>query len=552
LLKKFVDILINAPASTPSVSQSIILYIAAIAFVLLADDLLIITGRYSARAQEKYLGVHIMGMIHSHAIKLGLKSFEDASFHELLSRAAGDATWRPAGIVSDIILLLRGAISFIVMAVILSRFSIILTGIVLLAFVPALISRLVSSERLFKVRPEQTALSRKWQYFSWLITAERPAREIKLFGLGEYFDNLYRKYFNKAKDLELTSIRRGSMFEIGAAIFKAMVFAGVIIYFSLSMIKGKITTGELAMYLVAFRQAMVYLRDAVSGITGIDEDKLFLRDLFSFLDRKEDIVAKEPLLEVPVLKGGIELLNLTFYYPGRSMPALKDINISIGKGEKIAIVGANGSGKSTLVKLLCRLYDPAEGEIRYSGVPIVHLSPEKYRQQYSVVFQDFMLYYMSIRDNISLSDLTANPSDEKIIQVFHEAGLDAFTDELPGGFDTPLGHMESDGKELSWGEWQKIAIARALFRESPVLILDEPSSSLDADSEYEIFSKLDEITRGRTTVFISHRLSNVIKADRIIVLSHGMVVETGTHEELLEGGVGVYRSMYLRQKSMYR
>jgi ATP-binding cassette, subfamily B, bacterial len=551
LLKRLVDMLIGHPAVTSSFLQSLILFIVAIAFILLADDLLAIAGRYYARAQSGQLEAHLLGMIHSHASKLGLAAFEDASFHELLGRAAGDALWRPAAIVSDIILMLRGAISFIAMAVILSRLNILVVLIIVIAFIPAFLSQMASSERLYKISPQKIKLSRKWEYFSWLITAERPAREVKLFGLGNYFDSLFRKHFNENRELELKTIRRSGWFDAGAALFKTLFFAGIIIYLSFSMVNGKITAGEMAMYLVAFRQAMIYLRDTVSGMNGIDENRLFLRDFFEFLDRKENVVAKEPVENLPENEGDIVVSDLTFFYPGSTVPALKDVNLRIKKGEKVAIVGANGSGKSTLVKMLCRLYDPDNGEISYSGVPVVHLDPEAYRKCFSVVFQDFMLYYLSVRENIGLSDLSVNPSDEKLKEIFLKAGLDLFTDELPHGFDTTLGHIESGGRELSWGEWQKIAIVRALFRSAPVLILDEPSSSLDANAEYEIFSHIDEITAGRTTVLISHRLSNVINADRIIVMSHGTVAEEGTHSELIEKG-GIYREMYYRQKNLYR
>jgi ATP-binding cassette, subfamily B, bacterial len=550
MLKRLVDMLVSQPAVTSSFFQSLILFIVVIAIILLADDLLAIAGRYYARAQSGLLEAHLLGKIHTHAASLGLASFEDASFHELLGRAAGDALWRPAAIISDLILMLRGAVSFIVMAVILSRFSVIIVIVIIIAFIPAFLSQMAGTERLHQLRPQKEKLSRKWEYFSWLITGERPAREIKLFGLGNYFDNLFRKQFDEARDLELKTIRRSGFFEAGAALFRALFFAGIIIFFSLSLVKGKITAGEMAMYLVAFRQAMIYLRDTMSGITGIEEDRLFLRDFFDFLGRKEDIYAKEPVESLPETDGDIEISGLTFFYPGSATPALKDINIRIGKGEKIAIVGSNGSGKSTLVKLLCRLYDPDNGEIRYSGVPVTHIDPAAYRKCFSVVFQDFMLYYLSVRENIGLSDLCIDPMDEKLREIFIKAGLDIFTDELPGGFDTRLGHIEPGGKELSWGEWQKIAIVRALFRQAPVLILDEPSSSLDANSESEIFSHLDDITAGRTTVFISHRLSNVIKADRIIVLNNGVVAETGTHMELIEKD-GLYSRMYLRQKNMY-
>ncbi len=551
-LKRLVDGLVPAiTASSAIFPGNLIWLIIALVSILLTDDLLLIFSRYSTKKQAQLLEEHVTGIIHSHASVLGLKSFEDNSFHELLSRASNDASWRPASIVTNFILFLRGTVSFVAMATLISHFNILLMGALLLAFIPAFFSRANSTKRLYKSRSEQTPLIRKASYFSWLITGERPAREVKLFGLGSYFNSQFKKYFNEAKEAELKTIREASVSEVVAALVKALIFTGIIIYFTLSMTHGKITVGAMAMYLVAFRQAMVYLRDAVTGLSGVKEDKLFLNDFFSFVDRREDIIAQEPVIKVPETNERIEISGLTFSYPGNTIPALQDINLSITRGEKIAIVGANGSGKTTLVKLLCRLYDPDDGVIKYSGNDIKHYEPEEYRKQFSVVFQDFMLYFLSVRENIGISDLNRQHGDEAIHESAEDAGLNGFFKNLPDGYDTMLGHLTPDGRELSWGEWQKIAIARSLFRKAPVLILDEPSSSLDADSEYEIFSRLDEIAAGRTCIFISHRLSNIKPADRIIVLSNGHLAESGTHDQLI-AEKGIYFKMYNQQKSLYK
>ena len=247
----------------------------------------------------------------------------------------------------------------------------------------------------------------------------------------------------------------------------------------------------------------------------------------------------------------LDVENLTFTYPGADSPALENINLKIAKGEKIAIVGPNGSGKTTLVKLLCRLYDPDSGRISLDGDSIDTYDLNEYRRLFSVVFQDFMLYFLTAGDNIRLADNTGSDNQERLRRAASTAGVSALLEGLPQGYETMLGHHTGGSRELSWGEWQKIAIARALYRDSPVLILDEPSSSLDADSEYEIFSDLDRIIDGRTCIFISHRLANVRDADRIIVLDKGRIVETGSHDDLMSAG-GRYYSMFTRQKSMYR
>jgi len=222
----------------------------------------------------------------------------------------------------------------------------------------------------------------------------------------------------------------------------------------------------------------------------------------------------------------------------------------IKKGEVVALVGPNGSGKSTLVRLLCRLYDPDSGSIKYDGTDIKHMDPEEYRKQFSVVFQDFMLYNLSASENIRLGNIDTADDSEKIKKSATDTGVHTLIDNLPNGYNTVIGNLFDDSRELSWGEWQKIALARALYREAPVLILDEPSSALDTDTEYEIFSRFRELVKGRTSILISHRFTNVSLADKIIVLDKGNIAETGTHYELMQKG-GIYFTMFSKQSSRF-
>jgi ATP-binding cassette subfamily B protein len=243
-------------------------------------------------------------------------------------------------------------------------------------------------------------------------------------------------------------------------------------------------------------------------------------------------------------------VNLTFTYPGARQPAISDVSLRIRRGERVAIVGPNGSGKTTLVKLLCRLYDPGSGDVMLDGASVTRFDPDEYRQLFSVVFQDFMLYYLPAGDNISLADRAGSRDNDHVREAAVKAGISGVLESLPEGYETILGHHTEGGRELSWGEWQKIAIARAVYRDAPLLVLDEPTSSLDADSEYEIFSDLERIADGRTLILISHRLAYVRNADQIIVLDGGRVAEKGTHDELM-AVVGKYHAMFTKQQSNY-
>jgi ATP-binding cassette subfamily B protein len=537
----------GAPVSAPGAVTGLII---AMALTLLADELLSFSGQYFARRQSFLVEGHISSMIHSHATGLGMRFFDDPAFYDRLSRAARDISWRPAAIVSDMIMLLRGVISFAAMAYILRTFGLVPLTILVLVFIPVMWIRFRNSSRVYQARKSVTTETRQAAYFSWLMTGEKPAREVRLFGLGEYFEKLFRRYFREAREPELSAVKKNTVMDGIASVFKVAAFTGILVYATGSYINSKITAGELAMYLVAFRQALVYLRDAVSGYTGLAENRLFLQDLFHFLDMEGSMTGSG----APPGPGAfreITVENVSFTYPDSSRPALENISLKISGGERVAVVGPNGSGKTTLVKMLCRLYDPDSGRILLNGSDISTIEPEAYRRLFSVVFQNFMLYFLSARDNIRLAVTDGDDDPEKVRKAAAMAGISELLEELPQGYDTMLGHHTEGSREMSWGEWQKIAIARALYREAPVLILDEPSSSLDADSEYEIFSDMGRITGGRTCIFISHRLSNVREADRIIVLDHGRIAETGTHDDLMKAG-GRYFTMFTRQKSMYK
>ena len=550
LIRHYVDSIVNTSGEGLSANlRSVTGLIAALALTILADDLLQSIGHYVSKRQGYLIENHIASLIHSHAVKMGLKFFEDPAFHDRLSRAVRDISWRPAAILSDLILSFRGVLSFAAMGFILRDFGIIPLAGLAVIFLPVLFLRLRNSERLYEVKKSVTANSRQASYFSWLLTAEKPAREVRLFSLGRFFEKHFRISFAASKEPELRVVGTNAIYEGLASVIKALAFAGVLIYATFRYIDSGITAGEMAMYLIAFRQAVVYLRDAVSGLSGLAENRLFLNDLFLFLDMESDMPVNKNASGINSFSE-LEAVNLTFTYPGAGQPAVRDVSLRIRRGERVAIVGPNGSGKTTLVKLLCRLYDPGSGDVMLDGASVTRFDPDEYRRLFSVVFQDFMLYYLSARDNISLADTAGSGDNVHVREAAAKTGISGVLEGLPEGYETILGHHTEGGRELSWGEWQKIAIARALYRDAPLLVLDEPTSSLDADSEFEIFSDLERIAEGRTLILISHRLAYVRNADQIIVLDGGRVAEKGTHDGLMAAR-GKYHAMFTKQKSNY-
>jgi ATP-binding cassette, subfamily B, bacterial len=551
LIKILIDDITGTAASgTGIISENVIRMIISVVGVYFLDEASSDFSSYIRKKQSLELEVYMYGLLHSKSVKLDLINFEKPEYFDCLSRAAREAPWRPNTILNNLVAFIRGILSLFLMAGLILTLHWTIAVILLVANIPAIWLRLHYAQVLYNSKKEQTPEARKSAYFNWLLTGDRPSREMRLFGLGNYFIGLFKTSFTKQKEEELRIIRKRTIIELVSNIFKASAFAVTLWFIARQTINGSITFGQMAMFLLAFRQGMIYIKDLFGSLAGLYEDSLFIEDTFEFLNLKENIKAAIPVVVPCTLTKSIVADHLSFTYPGNTNKTIDNVTFEIGKGEVIALVGPNGAGKSTLVRLLCRLYDPDSGSIKYDGQNIMNMDPDEYRRLFSVVFQDFMLYNLRAADNIRMGNIYEAEHLEKIRTSAENASVDGILSSLPEGYDTVIGNLFNNSRELSWGEWQKIAIARALYREAPVLILDEPSSALDADTEYEIFSRFREIVRGRTSILITHRFTNVSLADRIIVLDKGSVIETGTHEELMKIE-GTYYKMFMKQSSRF-
>lgn len=550
LIKWLIDGIIAAAASKPTTPEvSILWVIIAVVVVWFLDEAISDIGNYVRKKQSMKLESYMYRLLHEKAVKLDLINFEKPEYYDTLARAAREAPWRPNSILNNLVSMFRGLLSLILMAGLLTTLHWGLAILLLGVNIPGIWLRLHYANLLYNFQREQTPEARKTAYFNWLLTGDRPSREIRLFGLGKYFMSLFSKSFMRTKEEELRIVRKRTFIELVSDLFKAAAVLITFLYIARETISGSLTPGQMAMFLLAFRQGMICLKELLGSIAGLYEDNLFIGDTFEFLSLEESIKTMS-LAVSSLFNKTITVENLSFTYPGNSVRTINDISLGINKGEIIALVGPNGAGKSTLVRLLSRLYDPDSGTVKCDGMDIRKMDPEQYRKLFSVVFQDFMLYNLNAGENIRLGNIDEENTEEKILSAAKATGIHDLIDNLPNGYSTVIGNLFDDSRELSWGEWQKIALARALFRDAPVLILDEPSSALDAETEYDIFMRFREIVHGRTSILISHRFTNVTLADRIIVMDKGSIAETGTHEELMKKR-GIYFNMYTKQSSRF-
>ncbi|MDR2887551.1 MAG: ABC transporter ATP-binding protein/permease [Bacteroidales bacterium] len=546
LVKMFIDtVSASVQTGTAAAGYGLTAIIAAMAAVYLADELSFDAGAWVRKNQSDRLEGFMYGRLHEKSVSLDLINFERPEYFNILSRASREAPWRPNSILNNIVLLLKGGVSLLLVAGMVFTVHWLLAAVLLTVNIPGVWLRLKYSAILYGVRREQTQEARRSAYFSWLLTGDRPSRELRLFGLGRYFMGLFDRSFAQQKKGEMNIIGRRTVIEMCSALFKTAAFVFILLFTARQTLAGVLSLGTMAMALLAFRHGMASIKELMAAVSGLYEDSLFVADAFEFLHLKDSICAAEPVAAVKDLENGIRVENMSFTYPGNAVKTLDGISFELKRGEVAAIVGPNGAGKSALVRLLCRLYDPDSGRITFDGTDIRHFDPLQYRKQFAVTFQDFMLYNLSLGENIRLGDV-ADDDGERIVRSADRAGLRSLIASLPEGLGTQIGNMFDGSRELSVGEWQKIALARSLYRQAPVIILDEPSSALDAEAEFELFSRFRSTVNGRTALLVSHRMASVSMADRIFVLDRGKITESGSHEELLNAR-GLYFDMYMKQ-----
>lgn len=497
------------------------------------------------------LGQRVNVMILDKAMELSLPHFEDSELYDRMTRARREASSRPLSLVMKTFGLVQAGIALISFGGLLLAFSGLAVLILALAAVPAfLVETRFSGEafRLFKWRTPET---RQQMYLETVLAREDFAKEVQLYGLGPRLLARYQEIFETlfAEDRKLTLRRGGWGYVLG--LLSTLSFYGAYAWIALSAMGGRISLGEMTMYLLVFKQGQSTLASALTALGGMYDDNLYLSNLYGFLD--ETVTPQSGTATVGDQPGdGIRFEGVGFTYPDAERPAVSDIDLHLRPGQKMALVGENGSGKTTLIKLMTRLYEPTQGRITLDGLELSAWDPTALRARIGVIFQDFARYQMTVGENIGAGDVRAF-DDAARWKAAAEKGLaDPFITELPQAYETQLGRWFKGGRELSIGQWQKIALSRAFMRtQADILVLDEPTASMDAAAEMQIFERFRAMTQNQMAVLISHRFSTVRMADQIVVLGGGRILERGSHSELVAQS-GHYAHLFSLQAAGYQ
>ena len=527
-------------------------YILLAAAVGLATALLRSLGTLVSEAMGQVVTDHVSDIIHSKSIAVDLEYYENSKYYDALHRAQQEAPSRPMRIVTDLLSTAQSFISMIAMAALLFTLHWSVGLIVVLAAIPGALVRVRFSRKMYAWQRARTMAERQTWYFHWLLTDGTRAKEVRLFGLGELFRGLYRdlRQILRTERIGIATRRAWADFASGAAAVLAIF--GIFAYIVWQTISGAISLGSMVMYYQAFQTGLSSLQAVLGGLAGLYEDNLFLTYYHEFMTLEPRVLAPAKPAPIPrPMTEGIRFEAVDFSYPDTARTALAGISLTVRPGEVAALVGPNGSGKTTLVKLLCRLYDPTAGAITLDGADLRSFDVDELRRHMSVIFQDFAQYQLTARENIRVGNVDLAGDDPAIEAAARDAGADPVIQGLRHGYDTMLGKWFEEGEELSVGEWQKVALARAFVRDAQILVFDEPTSALDPETEWRVFQHIKELARGRAVVLISHRFSTVRTADRIHILDGGRIVESGDHDELM-ALQGRYAHMYEVQARAYR
>jgi ATP-binding cassette subfamily B protein len=529
--------------SSPNVSR-VLMFLLLLGGVVLLMEIVHSGINWVRTVQTELLRDHITALIHEKSVTADLAFYELSDYYDHLHRARTEARYRPVALLGNLGALLQNSITLVAMGAILIPLGPWLALALLLSTLPAFYVVVHYALAEYQWRQRTTADDRRAWYYDWIMTTAEAAAELRLFALGKYFQSNYKGLRQRLRGERLQLMRRQSLAELAAGLIALTIMAAALGWMVWKATQGLVTLGELALIYAAFNQGQGLMRTLLENAGQLYGNSLFLGNLFQFLALQPSISDGRGKLDR--IEGGISFKGVSFSYPDATGKALDDFTMTIPRGQIVAIVGPNGAGKSTLLKLLCRFYDPHEGRIEIDGHDLKDFGVDDLRRSITVLFQQPFHYNTTVRENILYSDLEADFSDAEIDAAIRAAGAEEIVARLPQLEQTLLGRWFAGGTELSVGEWQRIALARAFLRRAPIIILDEPTSALDPWAEADWLERFRRLATGRTAIIITHRFTTAMHADVIHVMDCGRIVESGSHHRLLEQS-GLYAESWSRQ-----
>jgi ATP-binding cassette subfamily B protein len=503
--------------------------------------------RVLADRYTRYVSVQVM----EHASGLDLQAYENPVFYDRLERARVQATDR-LGMIQSIGRLFQQVVTTIAFSGIILFYSPLLLLILVVCLIPAFLGESHFAFLNYALNFRQTPVKRELDYLRQVGGSKEAAKELKLFGLSDFLTQRFNRLSNQILDQNLALSRRRLLAAAPLSILSTAGYYSTYVWVIYETAMGRTTYGDFVLLTTAVMNTSNNISQIFSLLSGIADQALFLTDLLAFFEMKPTVVSKPDARIAPrPIRQGFEFRNVVFQYPGTQRLILDNLNFRLEPGERIALIGQNGQGKTTIVKLITRLYDPSAGQVLLDGIDLREYSIEDLCREIGVIFQDFMRYEMTARENIAVGRIEYLHDDARIHAAAEKSLADGVIRKLQHGYEQMLGRRFEGGVDLSGGEWQKLALARAYLREAQVLILDEPTAALDAKAEFEVFERFNELTEGKMALFISHRFSTVRMAERIIVLENGRIAEEGSHDRLMAYG-GRYAEMFELQASSYR
>ena len=536
LLKKVVDelvVVIGAGATAQNVS-SLLVPAVSMGAILLLQAMLRGATRWVREKKAMLVQDYISGLVYRQSVALDLSFYDSHTYYDHLHRAREDAKHRPMALLESLGTVLRSTVTLVAMMAVLIPYGWWLPLVLIVSTLPALFVVLRYTIREHDWHVRTTSMERKAWYYGHLVTADNTAAELRLFDLGQYFIDRFRSIRERLRGEYFAILKQETVAIFLASLFGLLAMASVMVWMVWQAMDGRATLGDLVLFYQAFRQGQELMRALLESVGGIYRNVLFLQNLFEFLALRPQVLDKIDQAPGTIrLHQGIRFDSIAFSYPGSDRAVFDGLDLYVPAGGIVAIVGANGAGKSTLIKLLCRLYDPDNGSIYLDGQDLRALSLKSLRQSISILFQQPVPYQDSVSENINLGALEANSRPEDISAAARQAGADEFIHKLPHGYDTQLGKWFEGGVDLSVGEWQRIALARAFLRKAPIIVLDEPTSAMDPWSEADWLDRFCELASGRTAIIITHRFTTARVADTIHVMDAGKIIESGDHAALM-------------------